>query len=186
MIRLPATVPLLACLVLVAATAGCTVAHGVATLDPGTVPRDGELVQVNGVGAEQVRFLIRFKSGPDPPPPDAEAPQAPDVPEPAAPVVRFAETRLIDTTGRTFAAVDQDVQRDRNAYYVTVTSSAVSPETYELVCQLRLLIGVYQVKVAAGAFRELEGWRADPRSFKFSVFGAGGRSSWWLRELQFE
>ena len=52
-----------------------------------------------------------------------------------------------------------------------MTSAAVTPDSYRVICQATLVVAEFQLKIAAEATRELDAWRFDPRSFKFAVYG---------------
>lgn len=155
---------------LAVALTGCTVANWMGSQDPGTVPRAGQLTDVSGIGGDQVRFTFTFKSGADPE--QSAVPQDPVGSEPVA-ASRISNVIFTDRGGRSFPAADEDIRRDDNLYTVTLTSGPVKSETYEVVCQGRVTIGGYLVKLTSSAYREVDGWRAEPRSFTFAVYRAG-------------
>ncbi|MDD4890067.1 MAG: hypothetical protein PHU85_09060 [Phycisphaerae bacterium] len=176
---------------------GCVVPSYMARMDPGNAPRDGQVSQVVAIGSEQVQFTFRFKAGPDRKPIREDKrevtpwvddrgqpiPVERDVPKPAESPggvsVRISEVVINDTVGHKLSVIDQTVRREGNVYYVVVSSSAVTPDSYEVVCQIHLTVDQYQLKIASAATREVDRWRAAPKSFRFAVYGATESRPWW-------
>ena len=184
-----------------AGSSGC-IGRYMSSADPGRTPRDGELMSVEPVGSEQVRFTFRFKAGPDPKTPTVAAPadqptgrvgqpgqpgqpgetpaetgtvKITPLPAAAGVDVRITRVLLTDRLGKSFDIVDQEVRRSANVYHLVITTQAVTPQTYELTCQVDALVSEFQLKLAAAATREANSWRVVPRSFKFAVYGATDR-----------
>jgi hypothetical protein len=180
-----------------AGSSGCVGGY-LSSRDPGRTPREGELLSVASFGSEQVQFTFRFKAGPDPKVPagvpgpersagpglagsdgsagDAGAGKIKPLPAAEGVDVRITRVTLTDRVGRSFDIVDQDVRRAGNVYHLVITTQAVTPQTYELTCQVDALVSEFQLKLAVAATREADGWRAVPHSFKFAVYGAAERS----------
>lgn len=93
--------------------------------------------------------------------------------------MKIVEARITDTRGRSLGVIDQTVRREANTFYVVVTTAAAAMDTYEVVCQVHLAADQYQVKIASAASREVDRWRADPKSFKFAVYGDTESRPWW-------
>lgn len=167
------------------AACGChVIARQLATQDPGLCPRNGQVLRVDAVGSEQVRVTFAFKIGPDP-----VAPRTPDtspdspfertraaaVPNARDIAVRVVQAGFIDRAGRPIEIIDSQVRQIDNVYYVSLTSGAVHPDSYEVICQALLSAGGFQLRLATTVTRELNVWRPDQGSFRFAVYGATER-----------
>jgi hypothetical protein len=165
---------------------GCNlIARGMATQDPGLSPRNGQVFRVDPVGSEQVRVTFTFKIGRDPvvPQTPATSPDSPPLsprtaaaPRTADSAVRVVDARFTDRAGRPIETIDSDVRQIDNVYYVSFTSGAVNPESYEVICQALLSAGSFQLRLATAVTHELNAWRAEPASFRFAVYGAAERT----------